>query len=251
LRSAARETTTRRRSSENSTTLKSIDYKLTKWFGGLPSVSDDKIQSANVRSRLVNAIRGLRAELNTGVDIVVNTTSLISIQIGHKLNMGAIIPLLTVQNLVIVQAEIDDSSPAAHHKVKDLKLPPDTILIAALREEEAVALTGLTGEEKRERLAAHLLPLAELLPDLAVIDVDPPLAERLRNGYQPDGEVLTRYHIPFLVAGDVIKITVHDKHLVAVARMLCASDELASRGEKRQAVKILRVLNDGAGSRRP
>jgi len=47
---------------QDSTTLKSIDFKLTKWFGGLPNVSDDKIQSANVRSRLVNAIRGLRAQ---------------------------------------------------------------------------------------------------------------------------------------------------------------------------------------------
>jgi len=112
------------------------------------------------------------------------------------------------------------------------------------REEAAVALKGLTGEEKRERLSANLLPLVELLPDLAVVDVDPMLAERLQNGYQPDGEVLARYHIPSLVAGDVIKITLQGKHLVAVARMLCASDELASRGEKRQAVKILRILND-------
>jgi tRNA pseudouridine55 synthase len=110
--------------------------------------------------------------------------------------------------------------------------------------EDAVALAGLTGEERRERLTAHLLPLVELLPDLAVIDVDPPLAERLRNGYQPECEVLTRYHIPFLVAGDVIKFTIRGKHLVAVARMLCASDELASRGGKGQAARILRVLND-------
>jgi tRNA pseudouridine55 synthase len=114
----------------------------------------------------------------------------------------------------------------------------------SFRVEEAVALTGLTGEEKRERLTAHLLPPAELLPDLAVIDVDPPLAERLRNGYQPGGEVLTRYHIPFLVAGDMIKFMLHGKHLVAVARMLCASDELASWGREGQAVRILRVLND-------
>jgi tRNA pseudouridine55 synthase len=112
------------------------------------------------------------------------------------------------------------------------------------REEAAVALDGLTGEEKGERLSAHLLPLVELLPDLAVVDVDPALAERLQNGYQPDGEVLAHYHIPFLVAGDVVKITLQGKHLVAVARMLCASNELVSRGEKKQAVKILRVLND-------
>jgi tRNA pseudouridine55 synthase len=119
------------------------------------------------------------------------------------------------------------------------------------REEEAVTLTGLTIEERRERLAARLLPLADLLPDLAVIDVDAQLAERLRNGYQPDGEVLNRYHIPFLLVGDVIKITTNGNDLIAVARMLCASDELAVRGEKRQAVKILRVLNEGAGGGRP
>jgi tRNA pseudouridine55 synthase len=112
------------------------------------------------------------------------------------------------------------------------------------REGEAVALEGLTKEERRERLTAHLLPLAELLPDLAVIDVDPPLAEKLRNGYQPEGEVLARYHIPFLAAGDVIKFTLQRKRLVAVARMLLASDELASQEGRRQAVRILRVLND-------
>ena len=111
------------------------------------------------------------------------------------------------------------------------------------REGEAVALAGLTVEERREQLTACLVAPADLLPDLAVIDVDPPLAEKLRNGYQPEGEVLARYHIPFLAAGDVIKFTLTGKHLVAVARMLCASDELAAQG-KGQAVRILRVLND-------
>jgi tRNA pseudouridine55 synthase len=111
-------------------------------------------------------------------------------------------------------------------------------------EDQAVALQGLTEVEKRERLTAQLVPMVGLLPDLAVIDVDPPLAERLRNGYQPDGVVLGRYHIPFLVVGDVIKFTLRDKHLVAVARMLCASDELALRERNSDAVKILRVLND-------
>ena len=113
------------------------------------------------------------------------------------------------------------------------------------REEAAIKLTGLTGEEKRERLSANLLPLVELLPDVAAIDVDPALAVRLQNGYQPDGETLARYHIPFLVAGDVVKITIHGRYLVAVARMLCASDELDPGGEKRQAVRILRVFNEG------
>ena len=76
------------------------------------------------------------------------------IQIGHQLNMGALIPLLTVKNLIIVEAEIDDSSPAVHQKVKDLKLPPETILIAAIRQEEAVLLKGDTTILPNDRIMA-------------------------------------------------------------------------------------------------
>jgi len=111
-------------------------------------------------------------------------------------------------------------------------------------EETALVTEGMTDEEKRELFTAHLAPMAEVLPGLAVVDVDASLAERLRNGYQPDGEALTRYHIPFLAAGDVIKFMLGKKHLVAVARMLCASEELASGEGKKQAVRILRVFND-------
>lgn len=111
-------------------------------------------------------------------------------------------------------------------------------------EQMALVTEGLTEEEKRELFTAHLAPMTELLPELASVDVDASLAERLRNGYQPDCEVLTRYHIPFLAMGDVIKFTIGGKHLVAVARMLCASDEVASGEDKKQAVRILRVFND-------
>jgi tRNA pseudouridine55 synthase len=114
------------------------------------------------------------------------------------------------------------------------------------REEVALALApeGMTAAEKRERFLARLVPMTDLLPGLAVIAVDQPLAERLRNGYQPEGEILARYHIPFLAAGDVVKLVLDEKHLVAVARMLRASDELASEGGAGQAVRILRVFND-------
>lgn len=108
----------------------------------------------------------------------------------------------------------------------------------------ALAMEEMTQAEKRARYTAHLVPLAEVLPGLAAIDVDPPLAEKLRNGYQPEGEVLMRYHIPSLVAGDVIKLTTDGRRLVALARMLCGSGELASAKGRQQAVRILRVFND-------
>ncbi|MBU2054898.1 MAG: tRNA pseudouridine(55) synthase TruB [Proteobacteria bacterium] len=112
------------------------------------------------------------------------------------------------------------------------------------REEQALAMEGLTAQGKKDLLTAHLLPMTEVLPGMAVIGVDQALAGKLRNGYQPDGEILRSYHIPFLAAGDVVKLISHDEHLVAVGRMLCASDELAAGEGKKQAVRILRVFND-------
>jgi tRNA pseudouridine55 synthase len=111
-------------------------------------------------------------------------------------------------------------------------------------EEMALATEGMTEEGKRELFTAHLAPMAEILPELAVVAVDQSLAERLRNGYQPEKEVLARYHIPFLAAGDVVKFVLDEKHLVAVARMLCASDDLVSGEGAKQAVRILRVFHD-------
>lgn len=47
---------------QNLAALKTADNKLTRWFGELPDIISDPVQSANVRARLVAAIRGLRAE---------------------------------------------------------------------------------------------------------------------------------------------------------------------------------------------
>jgi hypothetical protein len=47
---------------KNAATLKAADNLLTRSFGELPDIVNDPIQSANVRSRLVAAIRGLTAE---------------------------------------------------------------------------------------------------------------------------------------------------------------------------------------------
>ncbi len=77
-----------------------------------------------------------------GVDLTVNTTNLISALIGHKLNVHILMPLLTFKNLEIVQAEITDTSPAVNRQVKDLGLPVDSLLIAAIREGDAVLLKG-------------------------------------------------------------------------------------------------------------
>lgn len=110
--------------------------------------------------------------------------------------------------------------------------------------EEAVAMEGLTSEGKRESLLARVVPMADLLPELAVIAADAPLAQMLRNGCQLGGGVLARHHIPFLAAGDVVKFVLDGEHLVAIAQMLLGSDELIGGEQEKQAVRILRVFND-------
>ena len=77
-----------------------------------------------------------------GVDLTVNTTTHISALIGHRLNIEVLMPLLTFKNLEIVQVEIFESSPVVHRSLKDLNLPSDTLLIAAIRNGEAVLLRG-------------------------------------------------------------------------------------------------------------
>ncbi len=91
---------------------------------------------------LVNNPKNEDLFINLGVDLTVNTTTLISAMIGHKLNVKFLTPLLTFKNLEIVQAEITESSPAANRQVKDLGLPADSLLIAAIRKGEAILLRG-------------------------------------------------------------------------------------------------------------
>jgi tRNA pseudouridine55 synthase len=110
--------------------------------------------------------------------------------------------------------------------------------------EAAVTLDELSRngwEEAKKRLT----PLMELLPGIPQIEVDGPLAQRLKHGWQPETEIMRRYHIPFLAEGDVVKLATVDRHLVAVALALGSSEEIVSAGTNRQALRILRVFNDG------
>ena len=110
----------------------------------------------------------------------------------------------------------------------------------AFHEEEALPLRGLD----RETLAGHIMPMSDVLPDIVNIDVDLELAEKLKAGYQPlVADVLGMNHIPSLTAGDMIKL-VRNRRLIAVAKMVYASDQLSARDGKERAVKIARVFDD-------
>ncbi len=110
-------------------------------------------------------------------------------------------------------------------------------------EEVAVSLGGLDDRQKLRTLKENLIPIVDALPDFLSISVDQTLAERIRKGYQPEAGILNGNDIPSLIKGDLIKFLSAGDNIVAIGRMLFASEELPSVHKKEQAVKIIRVFN--------
>ncbi len=106
--------------------------------------------------------------------------------------------------------------------------------------DRAVTLEDLSKSEEEQTLFDKVIPLAELLPRLPMIEVDDALAKRIKNGYQPKEDAFDQS--PFLVGGDMVKIITGKSQLVAVASM---SRPLGWAGRESRPLKILRVFNNG------
>jgi tRNA pseudouridine55 synthase len=91
--------------------------------------------------------------------------------------------------------------------------------------------------------ANDIISMVDALPDFPLVSVDQAVASKLRTGYQPSVEIVGTCHIPFINTGDVVVLVDDSRRLVAIARMLCSSDQLASLDGKEQAMKILRVFH--------
>lgn len=108
-------------------------------------------------------------------------------------------------------------------------------------EDMAIVLSDYTDGGK-EALMKKILPMTELLPLLASIELKGPSAVKLRNGWQPSVEMLKEHDLPLLKAGDMIKFT-SDGCLLAVAEMLDPVSNLSAFDGKTQAARIVRVFN--------
>ena len=112
------------------------------------------------------------------------------------------------------------------------------------RIEEAVRIEGGSDEAIREAVGRGLIPLRQALPGIGDIRVPAVLEQRLAKGHQPDAEGLAGLQIPSLAAGDVVKFVSGEGRLVALARMLVSTGEIASLAPGVQAARILRVFNE-------
>ena len=105
-------------------------------------------------------------------------------------------------------------------------------------EKMAADLSNYTSDE----LVRKILPMTELLPMLATIELKDHSVAKLRNGWQPSVEMLQEHDLPLLKAGDMVKFT-NGGYLLAVAEMLAPVSNLSGYDGKMQAARIVRVFN--------
>ena len=108
----------------------------------------------------------------------------------------------------------------------------------------AVNLNDDSLQDKKKELLEKMLTMAEALPSFTEIKVSEATAEKLKNGFQPDVEMMRPNVLPFLAVGDMVKFVNNRGDLVAVAEMLLPQSTMAGQDGKNQAARMLRVFND-------
>lgn len=109
--------------------------------------------------------------------------------------------------------------------------------------DDAVSLEALA--DHPELAEERLLPMARALSNLPSIAVPPGVAKLVRSGYQLSVADLRTLDTPEFASEDVIVLLGDDGELIAVARTLLPSAELASSRRDRRALKTERVLSMG------
>lgn len=94
----------------------------------------------------VNHSKNTRAFSELGVDVPVDTSSLIATVIEEEASFDDIVNLMTFKRgkLSIVRVDLADESPVIGKKVMEIKLPKDSVLVSIVRGEEVIIPKGDT-----------------------------------------------------------------------------------------------------------
>lgn len=81
-----------------------------------------------------------------GIDVPVNSTSIIAKIIEEETTLEDILPLFTFKKgkLAIVRVDLPTSSPVRNKKIKEIRLPKDCVLVSILRGEDLIIPSGDT-----------------------------------------------------------------------------------------------------------
>ncbi|HET6384589.1 MAG TPA: TrkA family potassium uptake protein [Armatimonadota bacterium] len=93
-----------------------------------------------------------------GIDQTVSSTKIIYNLIEQEMETGLVVPLSTLRrgNLELVEVTVTPISPSANHKLADINLPEQCLIITVLRGERAIIPNGDMVIEPHDSLVAIL-----------------------------------------------------------------------------------------------
>lgn len=94
----------------------------------------------------INDSKNERIFTELGVDVPIDSTAIIAKIIKGEAAFEDFVNLMSFQRgkLVIVRLDLPEDSPVINKKVKDVTLPPDSVLVSILRAEEVIVPKGNT-----------------------------------------------------------------------------------------------------------
>jgi trk system potassium uptake protein TrkA len=98
-----------------------------------------------------------------GVDVAVSTPRLMTALVEEAVSIGDLVRIFTFQqgHATMVELTLPDDSSLAGTPVGDITLPPDTVLVAIIREERPIAPTPDDTLESRDELLLITVPESE------------------------------------------------------------------------------------------
>ncbi|MDD5166743.1 MAG: NAD-binding protein [Candidatus Omnitrophica bacterium] len=81
-----------------------------------------------------------------GIDVPVDSTKIIAKVIEEEVSFSDFVNLMSFKRgkLAIVRLDLPEDSPAINKEIKDIKLPPDSVLVSIVRGEEVIVPKGDT-----------------------------------------------------------------------------------------------------------
>lgn len=92
----------------------------------------------------VNNPKNLKIFASLGVDVPIDSTSILSRIVEEEASFSDFMNLLSIKRgkLSIVRLDLPENSPVIGKKIKDIKLPEDTVLVSILRGDEVIIPKG-------------------------------------------------------------------------------------------------------------
>ncbi|MBU0633487.1 MAG: NAD-binding protein [Candidatus Omnitrophica bacterium] len=94
-----------------------------------------------------------------GVDVPVDSTEIIARIIEEEVSFSDLVNLMTFKRgkLSIVRVDLDRNSPVVNKSVKDIRLPPNSVLVSIIRGEAVIVPQGDTILQERDDIIALTL----------------------------------------------------------------------------------------------